>query len=76
MTISVWFLKRKLQPNLTIMKNLLFIGILSSLIVSCVPDKEKRDKRKADHSAEHMRNKGVDSAALSTDKKVDTVGVK
>ena len=76
MTISVWFLKRKLQPNLTIMKNLLFIGILSSLIVSCVPDKDKRDKRKADHSAEHMRNKGVDSAALSTDKKVDTVGVK
>ncbi len=58
------------------MKNLLFIGILSSLIVSCVPDKDKRDKRKADHSAEHMRNKGVDSAALSTDKKVDIVGVK
>ena len=76
MTISVWFLKKKLQPNLIIMKNLLFIGILSSLIVSCVPDKDKRDKRKADHSAEHMRNKGVDSAALSTDKKVDTVGVK
>ena len=58
------------------MKNLLFIGILSSLIVSFVPDKDKRDKRKADHSAEHMRNKGVDSATLSTDKKVDTVGVK
>lgn len=58
------------------MKNLLFIGILSSLIISCVPDKDKRDKRKGDHSAEHMRNKGVDSAAISTDKKVDTVGIK
>ncbi|MDP9957269.1 hypothetical protein [Epilithonimonas hungarica] len=58
------------------MKKLLFIGILSSSIISCVPDKDKREQRKDDHSAEHMRNKGVDSAALSTDKKVDTVGVK
>ena len=59
------------------MKKLLFTGALLSLIISCVPDKDKRDKRKADHSAEHMRNKGVDSAALSTDpKKVDTIGVK
>lgn len=59
------------------MKKLLFIGILSSLVISCVPDKDKRDKRKADHSAEHMRNEGVDSAALSPNKNVaDTVSTK
>jgi len=59
------------------MKKLLFIGVLSSLVISCVPDKDKRDKRKADHSAEHMRNEGVDSAALSPNKNVaDTVSTK
>ncbi|MFC4164835.1 hypothetical protein ACFOWU_14300 [Epilithonimonas zeae] len=59
------------------MKKLLFIGVLSSLVISCVPDKDKRDKRKADHSAEHMRNKGVDSAALSPNKNAaDTVSTK
>ncbi|GGG45533.1 hypothetical protein [Epilithonimonas arachidiradicis] len=59
------------------MKKLLFIGVLSSLIIGCVPDKDKRDKRKADHSAEHMRNEGVDSAALSPNKNVvDTVSTK
>ena len=46
------------------------------LAASCVPDKDKREKRKEDHSAEHMRNKGVDSAAVSSDKNVDTVSVK
>ncbi|WP_156907059.1 hypothetical protein [Epilithonimonas caeni] len=58
------------------MKKLLFIGVLSSLIISCIPDKDKREQRKDNLSAEHMRNEGVDSAALSTDKKVDTVSVK
>lgn len=58
------------------MKKLLYIGVLSSLIFSCVPDKDKRDKRKADHSAEHMRNKGVDSAALSPNKNADTISNK
>jgi len=58
------------------MKKLLFIIATSSLIFSCVPDKDKREERKADHSAEHMRNKGVDSAALSPEKEADTVGVK
>lgn len=69
-------MKININQNLIVMKKLLFIGILSSLIISCVPDKDKRDKRKTDHSAEHMRNKGVDSAALSPGKKADTVGVK
>ncbi len=55
------------------MKKLLFIIATSSLILSCVPDKDKREERKTDHSAEHMRNKGVDSAALSPEKEADTV---
>lgn len=58
------------------MKKLLLISSIALLAASCVPDKEKRDKRKEDHSAEHMRNKGVDSAAISSDKNVDTVSVK
>jgi len=59
------------------MKKLLLIGSLALLAVSCIPDKEKRDQRKADHSAEHLRNNGVDSTMLSTDsKKVDTVAIK
>jgi len=58
------------------MKKLLLIGSLA-LLASCIPDKDKLDKRKADHSAEHLRNNGVDSTMLSTDsKKVDTVAIK
>lgn len=59
------------------MKKLLIFSSLALLVTSCIPDKDKREQRKDDHSAEHMRNEGVDSAALSTDsKKVDTVAVK
>ena len=59
------------------MKKLLLISSLAVLAMSCIPDKDKREQRKDDHSAEHMRNEGVDSTALSTDaKKVDTVAVK
>ena len=59
------------------MKKLLLISSLAVLAMSCIPDKDKREQRKDDHSAEHMRNKGVDSTALSTDAKtVDTVAVK
>lgn len=59
------------------MKKLLLISSLAILASSCIPDKDKREQRKDDHSAEHMRNKGVDSTALSTDaKNVDTVAVK
>jgi len=58
------------------MKKLLLISSIALLATSCIPDKDKREQRKEDHSAEHMRNRGVDSAALSTDKNVDTVGVK
>ena len=58
------------------MKKLLLIGSLALLATSCIPDKDKREQRKDNLSAEHMRNKGVDSAALSTDKNVDTVAVK
>lgn len=58
------------------MKKLLLISSIALLAASCVPDKEKRDKRKEDHSAEHMRNKGVDSAAIYSEKNVDTVSVK
>jgi len=58
------------------MKKLLLISSIVLLAASCVPDKDKREKRKEDHSAEHMRNKGVDSAAVSSDKNVDTVSVK
>ena len=57
------------------MKKLVLIGSLALLASSCIPDKDKREQRKDDHSAEHMRNKGVDSSALSSDKKVDTVAV-
>lgn len=59
------------------MKKLLLISSLALLVINCIPDKDKREQRKDDHSAEHMRNEGVDSTALSTDsKKVDTVAVK
>ncbi|PZU84241.1 MAG: hypothetical protein DI529_11520 [Chryseobacterium sp.] len=59
------------------MKKLLFIGVLLSLTISCIPDKDKRDKRKQDHSAEHMRNRGVDSAAVSSQKNTaDTISNK
>lgn len=57
------------------MKKLLLICSLALLATSCIPDKEKREQRKDNLSAEHMRNQGVDSTALSTDKQVDTVGV-
>ena len=57
------------------MKKLLLIGSVAFLATGCVQDKEKRDERKADHSAEHMRNAGIDSAASTSDKKADTVGV-
>lgn len=50
------------------------MGILASLMLSCIPDKDKRDKRKDDLSAEQMRNEGIDSAAVSSQKNaVDTV---
>jgi len=56
------------------MKKILFMGILASLMLSCIPDKDKRDKRKDDLSAEHMRNEGIDSAAVSSQKNtVDTI---
>lgn len=59
------------------MKNLLLISSLSLFAVSCIPDKDKRQERKDDHSAEHMRNEGVDSTLLSTDaQKADTTAVK
>lgn len=58
------------------MKKLLLISSIALLVTSCIPDKDKREQRKEDHSAEHMRNKGVDSAAVSSDKNVDTVSVK
>ena len=58
------------------MKNLLLISSLALIATSCVPDKDKRDKRKADHSAEHLRN-DVDSSVFSGNgKKVDTVAFK
>ena len=57
------------------MKKLVLIGSLALLATSCIPDKDKREQRKDDHSAERRRNKGVDSSALSSDKKVDTVAV-
>jgi len=46
------------------MKKLLLISSLAVFAMSCIPDKDKREQRKDDHSAEHMRNKGVDSTAL------------
>ncbi|WP_379967592.1 hypothetical protein [Epilithonimonas sp. UC225_85] len=59
------------------MKKLFLISSLALFSTGCIPDKDKREQRKDDHSAEHMRNKGVDSTAFSTDsKKVDTVAVK
>jgi hypothetical protein len=59
------------------MKKLLLISSLALFATSCIPDKDKREQRKDDHSAEHMRNQGVDSASLSTDsKKIDTVADK
>lgn len=59
------------------MKKLFIFSSFALLATSCIPDKDKREQRKDDHSAEHMRNEGVDSAALSSDsKKVDTVAVK
>ena len=58
------------------MKKLLLICSIALFTTSCIPDKDKREQRKEDHSAEHMRNKGVDSAAVSSDKNVDTVSVK
>ena len=58
------------------MKKLLLISSVALLAASCIPDKDKREQRKEDHSAEHMRNRGVDSAAVSSDKNVDTVSVK
>jgi len=69
-------LKKNYQPNLIDMKKLLLISSIALLAASCVPDKDKREQRKDDHSAEHMRNKGVDSAAISSEKNVDTVSVK
>lgn len=57
------------------MKKLILICSLALFATGCVQDKEKRDQRKADHSAEHMRNEGVDSAASTSDKKADTVAV-
>jgi len=59
------------------MKKLLLISSLALFATSCIPDKDKREQRKDDHSAEHMRNEGVDSTSLSADSKnVDTVAVK
>jgi len=59
------------------MKKLVLISLLVLLATSCIPDKDKREQRKQDHSAEHMRNEGVDSAALSPNKNVvDTVSTK
>lgn len=59
------------------MKKLLIFGSLALLATSCIPDKDKREHRKDNLSAEHMRNDGIDSATLSTDSKnVDTVAVK
>lgn len=59
------------------MKKLLLISSILFLAASCVPDKDKREERKAGHSAEHMRNRGVDSAALSSEKNVaDTVSTR
>ena len=59
------------------MKKLLIFSSLALMVTSCIPDKDKREQRKDNHSAEHMRNEGVDSASLSTDSnKVDTVAVK
>ena len=59
------------------MKKLLLISSLAFLATNCIPDKDKREHRKDNLSAEHMRNNGVDSTALSTDaKKVDTVATK
>ena len=59
------------------MKKLLLMGSLALFATSCIPDKDKREQRKDDHRAEHMRNEGVDSATLSTDaKKADTVAAK
>lgn len=59
------------------MKKLLLFSSLAFFATSCIPDKDKREQRKGDHSAEHMRNEGVDSTALSTDsEKTDTVAVK
>jgi hypothetical protein len=55
------------------MKKLVLISSLVLLATSCIPDKDKREQRKEDHSAEHMRNKGVDSAAVSSEKNVDTI---
>ncbi|WP_333851006.1 hypothetical protein [Epilithonimonas sp.] len=58
------------------MKKLLLISSIAVLTASCIPDKDKREQRKQDHSAEHMRNKGVDSAAVSSQKNVDTISNK
>jgi len=58
------------------MKKLLLISSIALLAINCVPDKDKREQRKEDHSAEHMRNRGVDSAAVSSEKNADTVSVK
>lgn len=58
------------------MKKLLLISSIAILTASCIPDKDKREQRKQDHSAEHMRNKGVDSAAVSSQKNVDTISNK
>lgn len=58
------------------MKKLFLISSLALLATSCIPDKSKIEKEKQNRSADSIRNNGVDSAVISTDKKVDTTAVK
>lgn len=56
------------------MKKLLFIGLVSSLVFSCIPDKGKIDKDKKSRSADSIRNDGIDSAAANSHKNIgDTI---
>ncbi len=55
------------------MKKLFAVAALGLLVLgSCARKKEAREEQKQEFSAEHMRNAGVDSAALSSEPNVPT----
>ncbi len=48
------------------MKKLLILTVFGSLFLgSCAQKEEKREEFKEEHSVEHKRNAGVDSAAFN-----------
>ena len=53
------------------MKKLVAFAILGSLFfVGCAQEKEEREEFKEEHSVEHKRNAGVDSAAFNNELQV------